>query len=83
MNEVVLYTKEECPNCDIAKVALYRAKIEYTTEIVTKEAIENLKKIYGVGIRSLPIIEVVGDNVYTFDKLPMAIESIRLLDTAK
>lgn len=83
MNEVVLYTKEECPNCDIAKVALYRANVDYTVEVVTPEIVENLKKIYGVGIRSLPIVEIVGDSVYTYDKLPLAIESIRLLETEK
>lgn len=81
--EIVLYTKDDCPNCDVAKVALYRANIEYTTETVTPEIIENLKTIYGVGIRSLPVIEIVGDSVYTYDKLYTAIENVKLLETNK
>lgn len=83
MNEIVLYTKTDCPNCDVAKVALYRANIEYTAETVTPEAIENLKNIYGVGIRSLPVLEIVGEGVYTYDKLHMGIDTIRKLTTEK
>lgn len=74
--EVILYTKPDCSNCNIAKVRLYRAKVIHTITEITPEILSTLSEKYNFTGRSMPIIEVVGENAYTFDKLEEVIREL-------
>lgn len=67
--QINFYTKENCSQCNIAKVKLYRGGIEYQEINITPEILEQLKETYNYVGRTLPIIEVVGDSVYDFSSV--------------
>lgn len=73
MSNVTLYTKADCPNCNIAKVKLYRSGIEYEIVDITSTDITRFKTQYNKQVRSMPVIEVTGDTVYTYDQLDTVI----------
>ena len=73
MSNVTLYTKTDCPNCNIAKVKLYRSGIEHTVVDITNEDITRFKAEYNKQVRSMPVIEVTGDTVYTYEQLDTVI----------
>ena len=72
---ITLYTKEDCPNCNIAKLKLYRSQLTHDIVSITPELLQTLNAKYNVNVRSMPIIEVHDDNVYTFDNIDSVIVS--------
>jgi len=73
MSNVTLYTKDACPNCNIAKLKLYRSGIEHTVVALNNDDLTRFQTDYGKNIRSVPIIEVTDKNVYTYEQLDTVI----------
>lgn len=73
MSEVIIYTKPDCPNCNIAKLKMYRSGIQHDVVAITNDDLVRLNTQYNKSIRSMPIIEVVGRSVYTFEEIDTVI----------
>lgn len=73
MSNVTLYTKADCPNCNIAKLKLYRSGIEHDVVNITPDDITRFQTQYNKPVRSMPVIEVEGDTVYTYEQLDTVI----------
>lgn len=56
---IVLFTKNGCPNCVLAKTLLDEEEIEYQTRNI-EEDLEALQELTSYGLRSLP--QVFKDN---------------------
>lgn len=76
MLDLILYSKKDCPNCNIAKVKLYRSGIEYQEKTIEPNDLELLKQKYGFVGRTLPIFEINGEGAYTYDKLDEVIDKL-------
>lgn len=51
----VLFTKEQCVNCDATKTDLDALNVEYQTINLTQEP-EHLDKLIALGFRSAPVV---------------------------
>ena len=67
MKEIIMYTKQSCPQCEIAKSRLKNAGVEYTEVYVDKDPTARQKMI-DAGHRSVPIF-YVGDAVFKLEQL--------------
>ena len=50
---IVLYTKEKCPNCVLAKTLLEEEQIDYEVKDVETD-FEAMQQLSNMGLRSLP-----------------------------
>jgi glutaredoxin len=62
MQNVIVYSKPVCPNCDQAKQLLESKGIEFTY-VDLEQDMTSFFKFRGLGIREVPVIEVDGELV--------------------
>lgn len=74
---LVMYTKPNCPQCDVVKLALYRGKIKYTVETITPEILSKLQTELNHTSRTLPILVLNNEKTYsTKDEVAELINSL-------
>ena len=71
MQEVIVYSKPHCPQCDSAKVQLKNAGFN-VQEVSLLNAPEKLNEFKTLGFRSAPIIQK-GAEYFTFGNLKQLI----------
>jgi glutaredoxin len=68
MSNIIVYSKENCPNCDILKQLLNKENIEYEiTKIDTPKALTELR-MNSVFTMSAPVLQI-DDNFYTLSDM--------------
>lgn len=58
---IKIYSKPNCPNCDLTKRDMDILGIEYTTIDLTKDT-SALQRLVSQGHRSAPVVEAYGDT---------------------
>lgn len=66
MQNVIVYGKSVCPNCDQAKQLLESKNIEFTY-VDLEQDMTSFFKFRDLGIREVPVIEVDGELVNLAD----------------
>lgn len=58
---VIVYSKDNCPNCELTKRDMDILGIEYTVVDITKDP-EALQRLVELGYRTAPVVETPDDN---------------------
>lgn len=66
---VTVYTKLNCPNCELTKQALQILGIEFRTQLLTSEDIQRFKAL---GLRAAPVVEGRGMLWGGYDRAKIA-----------
>lgn len=87
MSNIIVYSKKDCPNCDMLKELLNKASIEHkTVRIDTPEALTELR-MNNVFTMSAPVLQI-GNRFYTMGDMTapgseMTIDRNRIIDIMK
>lgn len=76
MNEIVIYGKPNCPNCDTLKTELEINAIPYNYIDVTEDS-ESYAMLISENFRSVPQIFVGGMAYGSLSQLPKLVENYR------
>lgn len=71
MRNVIIYSGPNCKYCKEAKAFLEKNGIAYTEYDVTKEPAAK-EKLFNMGLRKVPVIDIDGDIVVGFDEKTIA-----------
>lgn len=73
---VIVYSKSNCPQCDIAKEFLDSRQIEYTSLSLDDETIRNKFKSENPNVRSVPYILINGGPIAGVEGLKQWYEKV-------
>lgn len=77
MSQVKVYTKPNCPQCNVVKLALYRAKISYQETPITPDILTHLQEDLNYHGRSMPITVLNDSEAFGPNEIDKLIEKLK------
>ncbi|MGV4321138.1 glutaredoxin family protein [Bacillus mojavensis] len=65
MSKVVVYTKENCPQCSMTKMVLEQNGVEFTAIDVMKDEEARKYVVEELGLSAMPVVVIEGQEPFT------------------